>query len=131
MARIQFSPDDPRAWLDRAKSNLVRAEHRVPNVYLEDLCFDAHQAAEKALKAVCIYHGIEFPYVHDLAQLITCLETQGITVPPDVRQAARLTRYAVAARYPGLADPVGENEHKQAVEIATCVVEWASTVLAF
>jgi HEPN domain-containing protein len=31
-------------------------------VYLEDLCFDAQQAAEKAIKAVFIAPGERFPY---------------------------------------------------------------------
>ena len=78
----------------RANSNLLRAQHRIPNVYLEDLCFDAQQAAEKALKAVCIHYDIEFPYVHDLAQLLTLIEEE-VHIPSDVRQTARLTRYAV------------------------------------
>src|SRR5829696_10527795 len=47
-------PDDPREWLNRARSNLVRAQAILPGVYLEDLCFDAQQAAEKAIKAVLI-----------------------------------------------------------------------------
>ena len=37
---------------------------------LEDLCFDAQQAAEKAIKAILIYRGIAFPYVHDLGTLL-------------------------------------------------------------
>lgn len=45
------------------------AKNRVPDVYLEDLCFEAQQAAEKAIKCVMIMYGIEFPYVHDLARL--------------------------------------------------------------
>jgi hypothetical protein len=47
-------PDDPREWINRARSNLVRAQTTLPGVYLEDLCFDAQQAAEKAIKAVLI-----------------------------------------------------------------------------
>ncbi len=45
-------PDDPVEWLNRAKSNLERAKMAIPGVYLEDLCFDAQQAAEKAVKAL-------------------------------------------------------------------------------
>jgi hypothetical protein len=41
-------PDDPREWLNRAYSNLVRATAALPGGYLEDLCFDARPAAEKA-----------------------------------------------------------------------------------
>jgi len=49
-------PDDPHEWLRRARSNLARAQAdiRLAGVYLEDLCFDAQQAAEKAIKAVLI-----------------------------------------------------------------------------
>ena len=63
----RFPPDDPREWLNRARSNMAKAKNRVPDAYLEDLCFDAQQAAEKAIKAVMIVRGIDFPYTHDLA----------------------------------------------------------------
>ena len=88
----RFPPDDPREWLNRARSNLARANARVPGAYLEDLCFDAQQAAEKALKAVLISRGVEFPYVHDLARLMSVLESRGERVPDAVRRAAGLTR---------------------------------------
>ena len=63
----RLPPDDPREWLNRARSNLVRARRGEAGVYLEDLCFDAQQAAEKAVKAVLVAHKVDFPYVHDLA----------------------------------------------------------------
>ncbi len=69
----RFPPNDPREWLNRARSNLVRAKNRIPGAYLEDLCFDAQQAAEKAIKAVMIACDIAFPYVHDLDQLLTVI----------------------------------------------------------
>ena len=50
----RLSPDDPREWLNRARSNLTKAKAKSPEVYLEDLCFDAQQAAEKAIKAVLL-----------------------------------------------------------------------------
>ena len=46
-------PDDPREWLNRARSNLALAKSLVPEAYLEDLCFEAQQAAEKAIKTPC------------------------------------------------------------------------------
>ena len=45
----RFPPDDPREWLNRARSNLARAKVSVSGAYLEDLCFDAQQASEKAI----------------------------------------------------------------------------------
>lgn len=118
-------PDDPVEWLNRAKSNLQRAKMAIPGVYLEDLCFDAQQAAEKAVKALLIRVGIPFPHVHDLAVLVSLLESAGEVVSPELTEAARLTRFAVAARYPGLGEPVTEEEYRRAVSIADAVVEWA------
>ncbi len=121
----RFSPDDPREWLNRARSNLAMARNRVPDAYLEDLCFEAQQAAEKAVKAVMISRNIDFPYVHNLALLLSMLEEDGETVPNPVRRAVRLTPYAVDTRYPGLSNPVEEQEYMDAVEIAETVVRWA------
>ena len=83
----RFPPDDPREWLNRAKSNLAMAINRTPDVYLEDLCFEAQQAAEKAIKAVMIMRAIDFPYVHDLARLLSLLEETGESLPEIVTQA--------------------------------------------
>jgi HEPN domain-containing protein len=57
--------DNPRGWLARAHNNLLLAESgRQRGVFLEDLCFEAQQAAKKALKAVCVSYKIEFPKTH-------------------------------------------------------------------
>ena len=75
------------------------------------------------MKAVCIHYDIDFPYVHDLARLLTLIEEE-VQIPSDVRQTARLTRYAVVTRYPGLSDPVTEEEYEEAVALAERVVKW-------
>ena len=121
----RFAPDDPREWLNRAKSNLALAKSRVPNAYLEDLCFEAQQSAEKAIKGVLIRRGIEFPYVHDLAQLLSLLDGDGESVPPEILEAAGLSPFAVITRYPGTARPVTEQEYERAIATAEAVVQWA------
>ena len=73
--------DDPREWLNRARSNLVQARNEAPAIYLEDLCFHAQQAAEKAIKAVMIARGIDFPYTHDIARLLRLLDSDGQPSP--------------------------------------------------
>ena len=125
MGLERYSPDDPREWLNRAKSNLAIAKNRVPNVYLEDLCFEAQQAAEKAIKALLITLNIDFPYVHDLAHLLSLLEDAGENLSPAARQCAVLTPYAVLTRYPAPARPVTLEEYTIAVDIAEEVVHWA------
>ena len=125
MPSERFPPDDPREWLNRARSNLSRAKAKIPDAYLEDLCFDAQQAAEKAIKAVLLKKGVAFPYVHDLARLLTLLGEAGEEIPEAVRRAEDLTRYAVVTRYPGLAEPVTEAHYQEAVARAEAVVQWA------
>jgi HEPN domain-containing protein len=98
----RYPPDDPREWLNRAHSDFAIARAKHEGVYLEDLCFHAQQAAEKSVKALLIMLAVEFPYVHDLARLLTLVEEAGEELPETVRQAERLTRFAIFARYPGL-----------------------------
>ena len=123
----RFPPDDPREWLNRARSNLSKAANRSPGVYLEDLCFDAQQAVEKAVKSLLLARGVDFPYVHDVGLLLTLLEDTGETVPEAIRQAEKLNPFATATRYPGIADPVSEQEYAEALRIAETVVFWAET----
>ena len=70
----RFPPDDPREWLNRARSSLAIAKNRLPDVYLEDLCFEAQQAAEKAINTVMISRNIDFPYVHNVSLYCLCLK---------------------------------------------------------
>ncbi|HEX5416749.1 MAG TPA: HEPN domain-containing protein [Chloroflexota bacterium] len=52
----------PEEWLRRARSNLLRAQQPRPEgVYWEDLCFDAQQAAEKAIKALLCFSWHSLP----------------------------------------------------------------------
>jgi HEPN domain-containing protein len=130
MTSDRWPPDDPREWLNRAQSNLFRASMRMPGIYLEDLCFDAQQAAEKAIMAVLIARGINFPHVHDLADLLTRLDRAGEVLPPSVKEAVGLTRFAVLTRYLGVIEPVTEAEHEQAVASAQAVYTWAGAHFA-
>ena len=125
MGRKRYPPTDPREWINRARNNLARAGQVIPDAYLEDLCFDAQQAAEKAIKAVFIHHGLQFPYVHDLRRLLQLLNQGGIKVPKYVWRAENLTRFAFEARYPGQSPPVTQRPHRSAVRIAESVVRWA------
>lgn len=115
-------------WLNRAKSNLALAKQpKSEEIYFEDLCFETQQAAEKALKAVLISKKITFRFVHDLAELLTLLEQNGINLPEDIRTAAALTDYSVEERYLGPFEPVTENEFKEALHIAEAVIVWAES----
>ncbi len=122
----RFPPDDPREWLNRAHSNLVLAKYEPgTEVYFEDLAYNAQQAAEKAIKAVFVYHQITYPYIHDLAALVTLLIKNGIIVPDTVKESAKLTRFAITTRYPRILAPVSEQEYRRAMLIAENVLRWS------
>lgn len=123
----RYAPDDPREWLRRARDDLAFAGATVAGVENFELrCYLAQQAAEKALKAVCIEHDVVFPFTHRIDELLSVLETNGIAIPEVLRSAAVLTSYATSGRYPH-ERPVDAAEFENAAAIARAVVEWAAT----
>ena len=116
------NPDDPSEWLKRAKSSLIQAKTRAEGVYLEDLCFNAHQAVEKALKALLLSVCGKFPFTHDIVRLNTEIEKTIRPLPSELANAEFLSAYSVASRYPGWDEPVSEEEYKKAVDAAEKVL---------
>jgi HEPN domain-containing protein len=130
MPRNRVQVGSPQEWLLRAKSNLALASlSGSEEIYLEDLCFEAQQAAEKSIKSVLLKNNIPFRYIHDLAELLTLVEQNGINLTEDVRNAASLTDYSVEARYPGPFEPVTEEEYREALRLAETVVAWAVSLV--
>lgn len=123
----RYEPDDPREWVRRAREDLAFAGASIAGVEGFELrCYHAQQAAEKALKAVCIEHGIVFPFTHEIDVLLRVLDTNGIAVPNRIRPAELLTRYATSGRYP-FGPAVDVAEFETALTSAQAVVDWAAT----
>ena len=60
------------SWIDRAKSSFEIARTRNSNlICYEDLCYQAQQAVEKAIKGMLIYYSVEpqFTCVYTLLPL--------------------------------------------------------------
>ena len=124
-----FTPGSPADWLRHAYSDLALASTPpLPQILLEQLCFHAEQAAEKALKAVLVAHNIPVPRTHNLRTLFDLLPAD-VPVPPDIQEAAGLSDYAVASRYPGVSEPVEAEEYREAVDLAVAVVYWAERMI--
>lgn len=127
----RYPPDDPREWLKRARSNLIQAGGLRAEVYLEDLCFQAQQAVEKAFKALLLYRGARFLTSTTSPELIRLLEQQGgEKLPARVRETVRLNGYSVAARYPGLAEPVSLEEYQEALALARDAIRWVQNEMS-
>ena len=98
-----------REWLVKATEDLAVAElvlrSDVPARWAA--CFHAQQAAEKALKALLVARGIDFPRTHALERLIDLLDAEGELF--DRGSVLELSAWAVAGRYPdSTAEPTTE-----------------------
>ena len=89
----------------------------------------AQQAAEKAVKAVLISLQIPFPFVHDLDRLVA-LVPAGWSVRETDADLARLSDFAVEARYPDDLPDVSRVDSTASVEDAARIVEAAEADLA-
>jgi len=118
-------PGSPADWLARAKGHLVMARQAKPEgTFWEDYCFNAQQAAEQAVKAVLRQHRVRFPATHALGVLLDLIPPD-LPVPVTVREAAKLSDYALVAQSPGDYPPVTEGDYREAVDLAQNVVAWA------
>ena len=124
----EIEAGEPADWLRRARSDLELARvRRNSRILLEDLCFHAQQAAEKALKAVLVFRSIPFPKTHNIITLLDLLPG-GLSFPEE-EGAPILTDYAVLTRYPGDLEPVTEEEYLKALQIAEATVQWAEKIV--
>ncbi|MBC8333122.1 MAG: HEPN domain-containing protein [Anaerolineae bacterium] len=114
------------AWLRRARSDLQlgRVGLRAKGVLPEDACFHAQQCAEKALKALLLQRGIDFPRTHVIEVLLDLLKVNGVDIPTGVDEAFQLSEYAVQTRYPGEWEPVTKAEARRAIEQAALALAW-------
>ena len=127
-------PSSPARWMRRAESALAMARANVAGALTEEYCFNAQQAAEKALKAVFVAHEFPFKFTHNLGDLAADLAKRGVEIPAEIRGDARrlerISAYAVKIRYEEGAPIVSEAERKTAVDIAILTVKWAKAEIA-
>jgi HEPN domain-containing protein/predicted nucleotidyltransferase len=119
----RFPPDDPREWLRMAREDLTLAQAEIAGVGFEVRAYHAQQAAEKALKAVCIARGLVFPYTHAIERLLQVLQTDGLDVM-ELAGAERLTRFATDTRYPSRPQ-LDRTDFAELIGMAHGVLEWA------
>ena len=127
MRSDHLSPDSPGEWINRASSDLAIAGTRIKDAYIEDLCYHAQQASEKALKALLLYKIHKFPYTHDLSELLGLIEQNGIVVPDVIKDCAGMTEYAVEGRYPGFNEPLSEDDWRNSVKKTEEVINWVKS----
>ncbi|MBU4211599.1 MAG: HEPN domain-containing protein [Kiritimatiellae bacterium] len=114
-------------WIVHARSDLRYAKRGLDDRFIlgAHVCFHAQQAAEKAVKALLLAHGRDFPFTHDIETLIHLLKHYHIPIPSCVLRAGSLTPYAAELRYPGdMDEDITQDEVRKAVRLAEQVVHW-------
>lgn len=91
--------------------------------------FSCPAGSRKAIKAVLLSRGIEFPLTYDIEELLEIAENTGMALPGDVADAGHLTPYAVETRYPGYWHEISRDELKEAMRLAKSTVERADELL--
>jgi HEPN domain-containing protein len=109
-----------RQWVQKAENDLKNAAHTLKlgqDCPTDTVCFHAQQCIEKYLKALLVWHGIEFARIHHISALVALLP---IRFRPDLtpEEQERLTDYAVSTRYPGDYEAIPLAEARRAVQIA-------------
>jgi len=109
-----------REWVQKAENDLKTASHTLKlgaDCPTDMVCFHVQQCVEKYIKALLIFHGIDFARIHHIGALLALLPAQiHLDLTPEEQE--RLTDYAVTTRYPGDYDPIPLTEAQQAVQIA-------------
>lgn len=120
-----------RQWLAKADEDMGLAEHlsSEDSPFLGAIGFHAQQAAEKYLKAFLTWHQVEFPWKHDIGELLDLVQAVDSALADSLREAIALTDYGVAVRYPGDFPEPTRQDTEKAVTLATTVGEAIRTAL--
>jgi HEPN domain-containing protein len=117
------------SWLDRAKSSFELSKTTINDlIYYEDLCFQAQQAAEKALKGLLIYFGDEPDFTHNLGILLEAL-TKYTEIPEKIKETIKLNNFAVQTRYPGEYEAITKDEYEECIRIAGDCLNWVEDII--
>lgn len=125
-----------RDWLASAEDDLEFALYALEGGYFAQACFHAHQAAEKAVKAVHHAGGARAVLGHSVRALIERLEPRVDVLDRLIDTTRELDLYYIPTRYPNGLDSgtpreaFSESQAKRAVRIAAAVVEATKQCLA-
>ena len=110
--------DHALGLLSKAEHDLVAARATLTTGEATDMvCFHAQQAAEKSIKALLAVKDVEYPWRHDLGELLDLLRTHYSDLDLPAEKLLALSPYAAAARYDEAWNPDIE-QARQALEVA-------------
>ncbi len=93
--------NDHKGWLARADEDYrsIQALRAIPDPPWNSISFHAQQLAEKALKALLIFHGENPPKTHNLPALVALLIAKGVPLPDLTKECDALYAPYITSRY--------------------------------
>lgn len=109
-------------WLKFAEEDLQFAQY-AKNMPSENnpyrlIAFHAQQCAEKSLKAFLVSHNRQIPYTHNIGILLEICATVLPSLAHKLKEAYKLSPYAITARYPVEDEEVDQRDALEAIRIA-------------
>jgi HEPN domain-containing protein len=119
-----MNADEARIWLNYAKTDIHAAEALLESreFFPRQICFFAQQCAEKSIKAILAFEGVDFPKSHDLDRLRDLIP-DGWDFKETFPDLAELTIWAIESRYPGNIPDVVESEARETIQLAKAVFD--------
>lgn len=117
--------DAAKKWLIRAARDLRNARHLL-GMQDPDYCFASfacQQSSEKSIKAFLAFHGKRIKKTHDLRELAGLVVAIQPELSATLKEAGRLTPYAVEIRYPDYSIDINEKTTLEAIEIAQSILD--------
>jgi len=125
---MRHSHSDPEveSYFRKAERDLATAVHMAGegSEFADIVCFHAEQCAEKSLKGLILALGQVPPRTHDLTVLQKALAEIDDRSKTLEGFCIALTDYAVAPRYPGWEDLVGEVDIDRVLESARSIRDY-------
>jgi len=119
-----------RDWLEEAFDDLEAAKGLFQLGKWSKVCFFSHQAAEKALKALCIKNLGIYLHTHSVARLLEEIK-KAVNISEDlILKVGKLDRHYVPTRYPNAWPALPPYKHysrddaEEALGIAVEVIEF-------
>lgn len=114
--------EDAERWLRQAEADLRMAVVSTNSEGYEWACFQAQQAAEKALKAFLYDKGYTSVMTHSLTELVAECEKVGVSFQEVASEVHFLDQFYVPTRYPNsLAGHLTPSEFYQRSDAEQCV----------
>jgi len=118
-------------FLFKSQQDLLVLKKIYPDLEIVDEIkgFHAQQAAEKMLKAILTYEGIEFPFTHRLSDLLDLLKDNQINVPDTFEELRFLTPFAVDFRYDYFEDDDEQTNFEEIINLLDEFYKWITNII--